>query len=53
LSCSTCCPGGAHEFITGGAIMGQRGVFTRDQRGAVVGVDRPGRLCSRVPRAAQ
>jgi hypothetical protein len=30
-------------------MKGQRGFFTRDQRGAVVGVDIAGRLFSRVP----
>jgi hypothetical protein len=45
--------GDADEYITGGAFKGLRGLFTRDQRGAVVGVDRAGRLFNRVPTAAQ
>jgi hypothetical protein len=32
---------------------GARGFFTRDERGAVVGVDLAGRLFTRVPTAAQ
>ncbi|GAC1639200.1 MAG: hypothetical protein NVS4B2_28600 [Chloroflexota bacterium] len=36
-------------IITGGAFKGQRGFFTRDESGAVVGVDLAGRLFSRVP----
>lgn len=43
-------PGDGHEYIvTGGAFVGQRGFFTRDERGAVAGVDLAGRLFSRVP----
>ena len=47
-------PGDTDEdVITGGAFTGQRGLFTRDQRGAVVGVDPAGRLVNRVPTASQ
>ncbi len=43
-------PGTKDEYIiTSGAFQGQRGFFTRDQRGAVVGVDLAGRLFSRIP----
>ncbi len=43
-------PGDADEYvITSGAFKGQRGFFTRDERGAVVGVDLAGRLFSRAP----
>ncbi len=42
-------PGNKDEYIiTSGALKGQRGFFTRDQSGAVVGVDLAGRLASRV-----
>jgi hypothetical protein len=38
----------ADEYmITSGAFKGQRGFFTRDETGAVVGVDLAGRLFSR------
>ncbi len=37
---------------TGGGLKGQRGFFTRDESGAVVGVDLAGRLFNRVPTAA-
>jgi hypothetical protein len=47
-------PGDADEnIITGGAFKGQCGIFTRDQRGAVVGVDPVGRLFNWVPTASQ
>jgi hypothetical protein len=47
-------PGDAEKYeITGDALKGQRGLFTRDQRGAVVGVDLAGRLCTRVPAASR
>jgi hypothetical protein len=49
LSCSACCPADGDEYITGGAFKGQRGFFTCDQRGAVVGIDLPGRLFNPVP----
>jgi CubicO group peptidase (beta-lactamase class C family) len=43
-------PGAKDEYIiTSGALQGQRGFFTRDKSGAVVGVDLAGRLFSRVP----
>jgi CubicO group peptidase (beta-lactamase class C family) len=43
-------PGDADEYIvTGGGMKGQRGFFTRDESGVVVGVDIAGRLFSRVP----
>ena len=41
-------PGDAEKYeITGDALKGQRGLFTRDQRAAVVGVDLAGRLFTR------
>jgi CubicO group peptidase (beta-lactamase class C family) len=47
-------PGEGDEYvITSGAFKGQRGFFTRDQRGAVVGVDLAGRLFTRVPAASR
>jgi CubicO group peptidase (beta-lactamase class C family) len=47
-------PGDADEYvITSGGLKGLRGFFTRDQRGAVVGVDAGGRLYTRVPTASQ
>jgi hypothetical protein len=47
-------PGDADEYIiTSGALTGQRGFFTRDQRGVVVGVDLAGRLYQRVPTASE
>ena len=43
-------PGGADEYIiTSGGLKGQRGFFTRDEGGGVVGVDLAGRLFHRVP----
>jgi CubicO group peptidase (beta-lactamase class C family) len=43
-------PGGTDEYIiTNGAMQGLRGYFTRDQSGAVVGVDLASRLFNRVP----
>ena len=42
-------PGSSDEYIiTDGAFKGQRGFFTRDKSGTVVGVDLAGRLFSRV-----
>jgi hypothetical protein len=42
-------PGDTDEYIiTGGAFQGQRGFFSRDDTGAVVGVDLAGRLFRRV-----
>jgi CubicO group peptidase (beta-lactamase class C family) len=47
-------PGDADEYvITSGALTGQRGFFTRDQGGAVVGVDLAGRLYQRVLTASE
>ena len=41
-------PGDTDEYIlTSGAFSGQRGFFTRDHGGAVVGVDLAGRLYKR------
>ena len=41
-------PGDRDEYvITGGALKGQRGFFTRDESGAVVGVDLAGRVARR------
>ncbi len=46
-------PSNKDEYIiTSGAFKGQRGFFTRDTRGVVVGVDLAGRLFSRVPTTA-
>ena len=46
-------PADADEYIiTSGAFKGQRGFFTRDETGAVVGVDLAGRLFNRVPRVS-
>jgi CubicO group peptidase (beta-lactamase class C family) len=43
-------PGDGDEYvITSGALTGQRGYFTRNERGAVVGMDLAGRLYRRVP----
>lgn len=43
-------PGNADDYIiTSGAFTGQGGIFTRDESGAVVGVDLAGRLFNRVP----
>jgi CubicO group peptidase (beta-lactamase class C family) len=47
-------PGDKDEYvITSGALKGLRGFFTRDHRGAVVGIDLAGRLYRRVPTASQ
>ncbi len=47
-------PGGADEYIvTSGGLQGHRGFFTRDESGAVVGVDLAGRLFNRVPTASE
>jgi CubicO group peptidase (beta-lactamase class C family) len=40
---------GDEYIVTSGAMKGQRGFFTRDDSGAVVGVDLAGRLFSRLP----
>jgi CubicO group peptidase (beta-lactamase class C family) len=45
-------PGTGDEYIiTEGGMKGQRGFFTRDEHGAVVGVDLAGRVATRVGRA--
>jgi CubicO group peptidase (beta-lactamase class C family) len=47
-------PGDTDEYIiTEGGMKGLRGFFTRDQRGAVAGMDLAGRLFNRVPAASQ
>src|SRR5262249_8438976 len=46
-------PGDGDEYVlTEGGMKGQRGFFTRDESGAVVGVDLAGRLFNRVPTAS-
>ncbi|MEU9163012.1 hypothetical protein AB0D29_22400 [Streptomyces sp. NPDC048424] len=46
-------PGDGEEYIvTGGGLKGQRGFFTRDAGGAVVGIALAGRLFGRVPAAS-
>jgi hypothetical protein len=40
---------GDEYLITSGALTGQRGSFTRDHTGAIVGMDLAGRLFTRVP----
>jgi CubicO group peptidase (beta-lactamase class C family) len=43
-------PGDTDEYIvTEGGLQGQRGFFSRDEAGTVVGVDLAGRLFTRVP----
>ena len=47
-------PGDGDEYIiTTGGLTGQRGFFTRDTSGAVVGVDVGGRMHRRVPAASR
>ncbi len=47
-------PGNGDEYIiTSGGLRGQRGFFTRDGSGAVVGIDVGGRTHRRVPAASQ
>jgi CubicO group peptidase (beta-lactamase class C family) len=47
-------PGDGDEYvITSGAFRGQRGCFTRDESGAIVGVDLAGRLFTRVRAASR
>ncbi|HEY3228197.1 MAG TPA: hypothetical protein VGJ87_03195 [Roseiflexaceae bacterium] len=47
-------PGDTDEYIvTSGGLKGLRGFFTRDESGAVVGVDLAGRLFKWVPTAAE
>ncbi|WP_424887291.1 serine hydrolase domain-containing protein [Streptomyces sp. XH2] len=46
-------PGDGDEYIiTEGGLKGQRGFFTRDGNGTVIGVDLAGRLFGRVPGAS-
>jgi CubicO group peptidase (beta-lactamase class C family) len=45
-------PGEDEYIITEGGLKGQRGFFTRDESGSVVGVDLAGRLFNRVPDAS-
>ncbi|MFF9017140.1 serine hydrolase domain-containing protein [Streptomyces sp. NPDC014870] len=46
-------PGDGDEFIvTAGGLAGQRGFFSRDGQGAVVGIDLGGRVFTRVPGAS-
>ncbi|MEV5378940.1 serine hydrolase domain-containing protein [Streptomyces nondiastaticus] len=46
-------PGDGDEYvITEGGLKGQRGFFTRDDKGTVVGVDLAGRLFGRAPGAS-
>jgi hypothetical protein len=40
---------GDEYILTSGALTGQRGFFTRDDSGAVVGIDLAGRFATRVP----
>jgi len=40
---------GDEYVITSGALSGQRGFFTRDDQGAIVGIDLAGRFARRVP----
>jgi CubicO group peptidase (beta-lactamase class C family) len=47
-------PGDADEYIiTGGGLKGQRGYFTRDECGVVVGIDLAGRLFGRVATSSE
>jgi hypothetical protein len=47
-------PSDTDEYIvTSGGLKGQRGFFTRDESGAVVGVDVAGRLFKQVPTASE
>jgi CubicO group peptidase (beta-lactamase class C family) len=47
-------PGEADEYIvTTGGLKGQRGFFSRDDNGAIVGVDLAGRLFNRIRPAAE
>jgi CubicO group peptidase (beta-lactamase class C family) len=39
-------------IVTGGGLKGQRGFFTRDDSGVIVGVDLAGRLFKRLPEAS-
>jgi CubicO group peptidase (beta-lactamase class C family) len=45
-------PGDGDEYIvTAGAMQGQRGYFTRDDSGAIIGIDLAGRLFTRVAKS--
>jgi hypothetical protein len=47
-------PGDADEYIvTDGGLKGQRGFFTRDENGVIVGADLAGRLFNRVSVVSQ
>jgi CubicO group peptidase (beta-lactamase class C family) len=47
-------PGDTDQYIvTSGGLQGQTGFFTRDESGAVVGVDLAGRLFSRLPTSSK
>jgi hypothetical protein len=47
-------PGGTDQYIvTSGGLKGQRGFFSRDENGAVVGVDLAGRLFNRVQKTSE
>jgi CubicO group peptidase (beta-lactamase class C family) len=47
-------PGDGDEYIiTSGGLEGQRGFFTRDESGAVAGVDLAARLFNRIPAASE
>jgi CubicO group peptidase (beta-lactamase class C family) len=47
-------PGDGDEYvITSGALKGQRGFFTRDHSGAVVGIDLAGRFAKRTPATSE
>ncbi len=47
-------PGNADDYIvTSGGLKGQRGFFSRDESGVVVGADLAGRLFKRVPTASE
>jgi len=43
---------GDEYIVTSGGLQGQRGFFTRDDSGAIVGVDLAGRLFNRIPAAS-
>ncbi|QES52129.1 serine hydrolase [Streptomyces venezuelae] len=46
-------PGDSDDYIiTNGGLKGQRGFFTRDETGAIVGIDLAGRLFRRLPEPA-
>ncbi|MEJ8643570.1 hypothetical protein WKI68_23720 [Streptomyces sp. MS1.HAVA.3] len=39
-------------IVTAGGLKGQRGFFSRDENGVIVGADLAGRLFTRVPAAS-